>query len=290
VSAGGNTGGGDTGGGGAPGAVPRIGDLKRRILSSLVLVPSAGILIAVGGPAFDVGIMTIAALMAWEWGALVAAPSDRGRARAVILLALVVSFAVAVLVDLHAGVLCAAVTVPVSVLLARQLRVVGPVWLGVAVVGTVFPALALVWMRSHIDFGLQTVIYVIASVVLTDIGAYAAGRTIGGPKLMPKVSPSKTWAGLAGGMAGSILVAAVFAGFHEGARLVALAPLAVAIAVIAQAGDLLESAVKRHFKVKDSGTLIPGHGGILDRVDGQVTVLPVIALAMAVSGRSVLQW
>ncbi len=286
----GNDSGSDPAQGGATRGASRGGDLRRRILSSLVLVPAAGLLIFTGGVAFDVGILAIAGVMAWEWGALIAAPSDRDRTRAVLVAALLVSFSVAVLVHLPAGIACAAVTVPISVLVAHQLRVVGPVWLGVAVAGTVFPALALVWMRSHIEFGLETVIYVIASVVLTDIGAYAAGRTIGGPKLMPKVSPSKTWAGLGGGMAGSMAVAAVFAALLPEARLAALVPLAMAIAVIAQAGDLLESAVKRHFKVKDSGSLIPGHGGILDRVDGQMTVLPVVALAMWVSGRSVLQW
>lgn len=276
--------------GDAPGAAPRSSDLRKRVLSSLVLVPAAGLLIGVGGIAFDIGILAIAGVMAWEWGALVSAPSDRHRTRAVLITALIASFGVAIVVHVPAGVACAAVLAPISVLIARQLRVVGPLWVGVAVVGTVFPALALVWMRSHNDFGLLTVLYVIASVVATDIGAYAAGRAIGGPKLMPKVSPSKTWAGLGGGMAGAMLVAGLFTLIHEEARGAALVPLAIAIAVIAQAGDLLESAVKRHFKVKDSGSLIPGHGGILDRVDGQMTVLPVVALAMWVSGRSVLQW
>jgi phosphatidate cytidylyltransferase len=274
----------------APVSVARSGDLRKRVLSSLVLVPAAGLLIWAGGSAFDIGILFIAGVMAWEWGALISAPSDRHRTRMVLAIALLVSFVVALVFHVPAGVACAAIAVPISIMLARQLRVVGPIWVGVAVIGTVFPALALVWMRSHIDFGLETVIYVIASVAATDIGAYAAGRTIGGPKLLPKVSPSKTWAGLAGGMAGSMLVAGFFTLMHEDARGAALVPLAIGIALIAQAGDLLGSAVKRHFKVKDSGSLIPGHGGILDRVDGMMTVLPVVALAMWVSGRSVLQW
>lgn len=280
----------DDGGEAAPVSAVRSGDLRKRVVSSLVLAPAAGLLIWAGGSAFDVGILFIAGVMAWEWGALISAPSDRHRVRLVLSAALLASFLVAVLVHVPAGVACALTTVPISVIIARQLRVVGPVWLGVAVIGTVFPALALVWMRSHIDFGLETVIYVIASVAATDIGAYVAGRAIGGPKLLPKVSPSKTWAGLAGGMAGAMLVAAVFTWIHGDARLAALVPLAIGIALIAQAGDLLESSVKRHFKVKDSGSLIPGHGGILDRVDGMMTVLPVVALAMWVSGRSVLQW
>jgi phosphatidate cytidylyltransferase len=127
-------------------------------------------------------------------------------------------------------------------------------------------------------------------VVLTDVGAYAAGRTIGGPKLMPSVSPSKTWAGLAGGVAASVAGALVAASLVEGANPWVLAPIAALLAVIAQIGDLMESAVKRFFHVKDSGKLIPGHGGILDRVDGQVAVLPLVALAVHLTGRSVLQW
>lgn len=277
-------------GAGDPRRPSRTGDLPKRIVSSLLIAPVAGLLIFVGGAAFDVGILVIAALMAWEWGGLISASADSGRVRLILLIVLLATFVTAEVMGMPMGLIVTAVAIPVSVLLARQMRVAGPIWLAVAVVGTVVPALALIWMRSHIEFGLETVMYVIASVIMTDIGAYAAGRTFGGPKLMPRVSPSKTWAGLIGGIAAAMLIAVAFATWHDGARLVALAPLAVAIAVIAQAGDLLESAVKRHFNVKDSGTLIPGHGGILDRVDGQMTVLPVLALAMAITERSVLQW
>jgi phosphatidate cytidylyltransferase len=269
---------------------PRASELHKRILSSLVLVPAAGLLIATGGLVFEAGILAIAILMAWEWGKLLAPERHRTTVRAFIAVAAVSTVLMVHLVGLAFAVIWAAVIPFLSIVVSHQIKLRAPVWLGAAVTGTVFPVLSLLWMRNHLDFGLETVVYVVASVVLTDIGAYAAGRSIGGPKLAPKVSPSKTWAGLAGGIAGALAVAAVFAEFHEQARLLALAPLAFAIALVAQAGDLIESAAKRRFKVKDSGTLIPGHGGILDRVDGQVTVIPVIALAMAVTGRSVLQW
>jgi phosphatidate cytidylyltransferase len=120
----------------------------------------------------------------------------------------------------------------------------------------------------------------IGSVIGTDVGAYFAGRMIGGPKIAPAISPSKTWAGLFGGMAGAALLlnGAVLSGFGgslpvEPARLVALG---CGLAVVAQTGDFFESWLKRRAGVKDSGTLIPGHGGMFDRVDG---LLPVCIVA-----------
>ncbi len=131
---------------------------------------------------------------------------------------------------------------------------------------------------------------VIVWVCLTDIGAYAFGRIIGGTKLAPKISPKKTWAGLFGGMfmAGiSPLVALYIAynlnpTFMEGTSnfeiTTTLSIIAVAVAVISQAGDLFESWVKRRFGVKDSGRIIPGHGGVLDRIDGYMFVMPIMAV------------
>ncbi|RPF72857.1 phosphatidate cytidylyltransferase [Aurantiacibacter spongiae] len=117
----------------------------------------------------------------------------------------------------------------------------------------------------------------IASVIATDTGAYFAGRTIGGPKIAPAISPSKTWAGLGGGMVSAGLVLALFAGFDRLDVPVAQAVvLGALVAIVAQAGDFLESWMKRKAHVKDSGSLIPGHGGILDRVDGLIAVSCVL--------------
>jgi phosphatidate cytidylyltransferase len=110
-------------------------------------------------------------------------------------------------------------------------------------------------------------IFLLAVVWSSDIGAYLAGRLIGGPKLAPRISPGKTWSGAAGGVAAVLAVGVAAAALWP----VPAAPVVAAAAVLgvaAQAGDLLESAVKRHFGVKDSGRLIPGHGGLLDRLDG----------------------
>jgi phosphatidate cytidylyltransferase len=113
----------------------------------------------------------------------------------------------------------------------------------------------------------------------TDIFAYFAGRSIGGPKIWPAVSPNKTWAGLLGGMAAAALFSVVFAGVGNWSQsAITMALVGALLAVVAQAGDFLESWLKRRAGVKDSGTLLRGHGGVMDRVDGLVPVCVVVAL------------
>lgn len=147
------------------------------------------------------------------------------------------------------------------------------------------PCASLIWLRGmHTadmpDLGRGLVLFVVLAVVATDIGAYFTGRKFGGPKLAPEISPGKTWAGLGGG----VVAAAVVCGIAYAALGVTFpSSLGSAIvwggmlAVLAQASDLFESWVKRRAGVKDSGTLLPGHGGLLDRVDGLVFTLPVFA-------------
>ena len=143
------------------------------------------------------------------------------------------------------------------------------------------PALALLWIRDRADQGLELLLWVFIVTWATDIGAYFAGRAIGGPKLAPAISPNKTVAGLVGG-----IVSAGLAGFawveamHLPMLLVWIAPT---LAVAAQAGDLFESWMKRRAGVKDSGRLLPGHGGILDRLDGMVPVA-IVTAALVLGG------
>jgi phosphatidate cytidylyltransferase len=125
--------------------------------------------------------------------------------------------------------------------------------------------------------GLAALILVLLVVWVTDIGGYFAGRNIGGPKLWPRVSPNKTWAGAVGGFAASLMVAAGFAAFGVGRPLPMLV-LGAVLSVASQFGDLFESAVKRRFGVKDSSQLIPGHGGLLDRLDGFVAAIVLAAI------------
>lgn len=146
--------------------------------------------------------------------------------------------------------------------------------------------LALLWLRHQPAFGRETILWVLICIWATDIGAYFVGRTAGGAKLAPRISPGKTWSGLIGGMAWAAVASAV-AGYAFGlGETVHLAIAGAALAVVGQAGDLLESAAKRRAGVKDSGRLIPGHGGLLDRIDGLMAVLVAVAVARLVAGTS----
>jgi phosphatidate cytidylyltransferase len=137
--------------------------------------------------------------------------------------------------------------------------------------------MASVLVRLDSVKGFVALIFVLLIVWVTDIGGYFAGRGIGGPKLWPRVSPKKTWAGAAGGFAASLAVAFGFAAFDLG-KTGALLLLSAVLSVVSQLGDLFESAVKRRFGVKDSSHVIPGHGGLLDRLDGFVAAIIVAAI------------
>jgi phosphatidate cytidylyltransferase len=144
--------------------------------------------------------------------------------------------------------------------------------------------LALLWLRHQPAFGRETILWIVACVWATDIGAYFIGSYAGGARLAPSISPSKTWSGLVGGASATAVVSAL-CGLAVGAgETVTLALAGVGIALVAQAGDLLESAQKRRAGVKDSGRLIPGHGGILDRIDGLIAALVFIALIRLATG------
>ena len=143
--------------------------------------------------------------------------------------------------------------------------------------------LASVTVRIDEVAGLSALILVLLVVWGTDIGGYFAGRGIGGPKLWPRVSPKKTWAGAIGGFVASLVIAAGFAAFGYGKALPLLV-LAAALSIAAQFGDLFESAVKRHFGVKDSSHIIPGHGGLMDRLDGFVAAIVLAAIFGSLRG------
>ena len=133
----------------------------------------------------------------------------------------------------------------------------------------VLAMLALGWLRANPAAGLATILFLLAVVWSSDVGAYAAGRLIGGPRLAPSISPGKTWSGAAGGLVAAVIVGAVAARLWHGPFGPAMVA-AGALGIASQLGDLLESAAKRQFGVKDSSHLIPGHGGLLDRLDGLI--------------------
>ena len=140
--------------------------------------------------------------------------------------------------------------------------------------------------------GRANLLFLLLLVWASDIGAYLVGRPIGGPRLAPRISPGKTWSGAVGGLLAAVLVGVVAAlPTAPTPPLVARAACSPALlGVVAQAGDLAESCVKRHFGVKDSGRLIPGHGGLLDRLDALLAVALAASLLALMQGRGVVLW
>ena len=146
--------------------------------------------------------------------------------------------------------------------------VAGPIWIASGIIYAAAMFVAPVILRSDPAFGLLAIVLLFAIVWSTDIFGYFAGRAIGGPKLMPAVSPKKTWSGAIAGMLGAMIIAVLVAKFFGSFSVVAIAAVALLLSISAQAGDLFESWIKRKFGVKDSSQLIPGHGGVMDRLDG----------------------
>jgi phosphatidate cytidylyltransferase len=139
-------------------------------------------------------------------------------------------------------------------------------------------------LRRDAELGLVAILFLFAVVWATDIAAYFAGRALGGPKLWPAVSPGKTWSGAAGGTLGGIAAGVLTVKLMA----ISVGPMLILVAcflsVVAQAGDLLESAIKRHFGAKDAGSTIPGHGGLMDRLDGFLTAAAAAAMVGLVRG------
>lgn len=245
----------------APRAHP---ELVLRVASALVLVPVALVTAWLGGDWFIALWTLVAAGIMWEWTRLVLA-----RTHLAVVTAVTVALASAGFFfatghrgagggALLAGALAAAIFAPSGKRLAAAV--------GAAYAATMLAAPTL--LRADSRYGLVAVIFLFAVVWMTDICAYFAGRLVGGPKLWPAVSPKKTWSGAIGGAVAAVvagLVVAFFAGLHNW---VVLGLLSMGLSVIAQIGDFSESALKRHFGAKDASHLIPGHGGLMDRLDG----------------------
>jgi phosphatidate cytidylyltransferase len=149
---------------------------------------------------------------------------------------------------------------------------------------------AILWLRDDPVAGRADVLFLLFIVWAGDIGAYMVGRWLGGPRLAPHISPGKTWSGSVGGLLAAIGAGVLLAYVLSDAATWRAVLVAAILGVVAQAGDLLESFVKRRLEVKDSGHLIPGHGGLLDRLDGVLAAAPVAALLALTLGRGVVLW
>lgn len=255
----------------------RPSDLKTRAVVGVALICVAVAALLMGHILFWMLASVAGVLMQGEWAGLVGVDA---KAHRLSMFAISVPLAIMAPDPLAAGPSFLAV----GLLLGAALFVVAitrstRLALGILYVGV--PVLALLFLRAQ-PGGLLLAFWALGLVWATDIGAYFAGRSIGGPKLAPTISPSKTWAGLIGGVFAALAFG--FALHHFAGLPARLAAACGILAVAAQAGDLFESAMKRRAGVKDSGTLLPGHGGVLDRLDGVVTAAPLAALLVALPG------
>ncbi|MEZ5877513.1 MAG: phosphatidate cytidylyltransferase [Tepidamorphaceae bacterium] len=255
----------------------RAYDLRARLVSAVILVPLALLCLVLGQAPYALLVAVAAVLVLREWVRMVNATQSVA-AVAVGWVAVLVAMATIFFGQtgiafgiLAAGAICVAAIAPLH-----------RVWAAAGVFYAGLPAVALVHLRG-LEHGLWAVVFLLVVVWATDVAAYGGGRTIGGPKLWPSVSPKKTWAGFISGLAGAGLGGILIAWLagpeaRYGAGWGVIALLAVVISFAGQMGDLFESFMKRHYGVKDSGTLIPGHGGAMDRLDSVITAASVAAL------------
>jgi phosphatidate cytidylyltransferase len=275
-------------------------ELVLRVVSAAVLIPAVVAAVIAGSPFFEMLVALVVGILAFEWDRLCGAGKFRASG---VTLGLVVLSAVAATALGHADLaLYGAVAGAVVVFaLARWSERGDALWSGFGALYIGLPAVALVWLRQdgggqdsgglEAD-GLVTILWLMGVVWVTDTGAFFCGRAFGRRLLAPRISPKKTWAGVVGGVAMAVLLA-LFIAWGLAFPLAAV-PVIVGASVLAslatQGGDLFESLAKRRFGVKDSGGLIPGHGGLLDRVDGLLVAAPAVAVIALAAGGGVLAW
>lgn len=243
-------------------------NLQLRIVSSIVLVVLVLGLAFFGGPAFRLLAGAIGAAILYEWCAMEAtAANRRHQATAALLLGAVLA---ALVVGYPARPLFALLAIAVTACLVDGRLFGHGAWMAAGLAYAGLSALSLGLLRDGDRPGLVAVLFLFAVVWATDIAAFFVGRRVGGPKLAPGISPGKTRSGAVGGALGGVLAGLLLAAATGSANLPLLALVALFLSVFAQAGDLFESWLKRRHGLKDSGWLIPGHGGVMDRVDGLV--------------------
>jgi phosphatidate cytidylyltransferase len=252
------------------------GDFPTRLVWGLAMAAVAASALFAGEVAFDGLVLIVALLLSWEWGRLV-----HGRSAETVVAVHIGSAALAVGLAALGYVGLGFMALAIGAILGMLLSLGGHsayAALGVFYAG--LPAVTMIWLRADAPYGLTAVAFVILVVVAADTGAFLAGRGLGGPKLWPRVSPRKTWAGLVGGVLAGLVVGTGMVFAVQGGSPVRLGATAAVLAFLAQMGDLMESAIKRRFGAKDTSALIPGHGGIMDRVDGLV----IAAIAAGLAG------
>jgi phosphatidate cytidylyltransferase len=247
-------------------------NLLIRVLAAVVLAPIAIAIAYVGGWPWALLVISVTIGLYLEWLVIIGSARE-ARASIPGVGALVLAGICLIAGRLDAALIVLGVGLAAVALLSPERRE----WTATGLFYAAAAQLTSVLVRQDPVNGFAALFFVLLVVWAADIGGYFAGRGIGGPKLWPKVSPKKTWAGAIGGFAGSLAVAGVFAAAGAG-KTGPLLVLGAFLSVISQLGDLFESAVKRRFGVKDSSHIIPGHGGLLDRLDGFVAAVVAAAI------------
>ena len=262
--------------GAGPAAVPGRSNLVLRVVSSLVLAPLALAAAYFGGVVFVCFWALAALVVLWEWDTMVCA-HDRNPVLGIGLAALI---GAAALIGFGwpgtAIALIALGMLGVATLASRVRRA----WCGAGLAYAAAALIAPVLLRRDATMGFAAILFLFVIVWLTDIGAYFVGRALGGPKLMPRASPNKTWSGALGGTLAAVIGGVALARQFGVEGIFGVGVVALGLSVVSQAGDLAESAIKRQFQVKDASSLIPGHGGLMDRLDGFIAA----SVAAAVVG------
>jgi phosphatidate cytidylyltransferase len=270
----------------------RFADLKTRIISSLGAAAVGLTLVWLGGVWTMALIALVSGAMIWEFRSITAhGGGARGFDAAFLLAGVAGGVVVAQLWSWPAGFVWLAWSLAAAAgadLVAGRRRALGWGVAGGAYIGAA--GIAFLYLRAMEPHGINTALWVFLVVAAADVGGYFAGRLIGGPKLWPRVSPKKTWAGTGGGIVLAAGLGGMFSWATAGTYFLQVCAASAGAAVLSQGGDLAESALKRHFAVKDSGRLLPGHGGALDRFDGLAAAVLVVALIAWWRGQTVLIW
>jgi phosphatidate cytidylyltransferase len=248
------------------GAKPAPSNLVVRVLAALVLAPLTIAIAYAGGWLWALLVTLVSIGLFAEWLMVVGAGSAALTGAGTVVIAMMgaaVAFGA-----LKTAVITGLIGGAIVTLIARGKFL----WAATGFAYAAAALLAAILVRKDLVNGFSALMFVLLVVWATDIGGYFAGRSIGGPKLWPRVSPKKTWAGAFGGFGASLLVAVGFAVFGFG-KMGPLLLVSAVLSVVSALGDLFESAVKRRFGVKDSSHLIPGHGGLMDRLDGFVAAI-----------------
>jgi phosphatidate cytidylyltransferase len=267
-------------------------ELALRVVSAAVLAPLAVIAAYVGGWPFFIFWAIAACGILWEWRKIVA--ERAGPLLGMGEWAIVAAGASAMLDHPEGVVLCLAIGMAIEGVVAGAGR--SRIWMAAGVLYAGSLLVACVLLRADADYGLAAIVFLFAIVWATDILGYFVGRFVGGPKLWARVSPKKTWSGAIGGGLGAVVAGLAVAHFAHLANSLAIAGLALLLSAVSQGGDLFESAFKRRFGVKDAGHVIPGHGGIMDRLDGFLAAAAVAAMigiargGVAATARGLLAW